>query len=521
MKRELITRNWQCILLNLLILLIFILGYGHFGDIMVDSFREAYIPTQIAEGQVLYKNIFNIYAPLSYLLNTFFCNIFGMHLKVFYFIGLFLTLGIFNFIFLISKKFLQKNYALGISVISIFVGVVSPNVFNYFFPYSYGILYGLFFIFTSIYFGIYKKYPLMYLFYSLAVCCKYEFFLILPLLVYVSGKNHILKNIIALIIPPLFTFIPLFIEGLRIQDLLFSLQFFFVMASSKTLYWFYSVTGLVFRIELLQIYLINFIKLFIPILFIYYYRNIFAYCLVIIYSYFFINQEFLIFAFPFILVLFIQQYFRLNKLQKCIIIVNLLISIKVFFALTIQSYGIYFIPFALINLMILIPKRYKLTVFIVLILCSFSLCIKNIQLLFQKNVRIETSRGVIYTNQEYGNSINDLIKYVEANIPDDETVLVYPEGLCVNFLLNRKSDNKFYSLIPLYVEAFGEDTIIKRLDIKKPQNVIISNYDTSLYYYSYFGQDYAGNIFEYVIKNYNQGKTIGKNLIFMPFTRTK
>ena len=96
---------------------------------------------------------------------------------------------------------------------------------------------------------------------------------------------------------------------------------------------------------------------------------------------------------------------------------------------------------------------------------------------------------------------------------------MYPEGLAINFLSARTSDDKFYSLIPLYVETFGEDLILKRLDLIKPEYIILSNYNTSNYYFSFFGQDYAGEIYSYVLKNYSLEKEFGKNLRFMIYKR--
>ena len=61
MKTDFLKRNWQIILLNIIITLCFILGYGRFGDVIVDSFREAYVPEQMLCGQALYTNIFIVY----------------------------------------------------------------------------------------------------------------------------------------------------------------------------------------------------------------------------------------------------------------------------------------------------------------------------------------------------------------------------------------------------------------------------------------------------------------------------
>ncbi len=507
-------KHWQILLINILIILCFILGYGRFGDVIFDSFREAYIPAQMLKGQVLYKNIFNIYAPFSYLFNALLFKIFGVHLRVIYFAGLFATLGISNLIFLISNKFVNKNYSLGIGLIFICTAVLSPNVFNCFFPYSFGMLYGLLFILSSIYFALNKQFPLAYAMYSFAICSKYEFILLLPLLIYASGFKNWHKNIIALIAPVLITFTPLFIQGVGLENILISYKLTLIMSATKTLYWFYSVTGLVFRPELLPIYLINLIKIAIPVALMYFVRSYFIIPVLLVYCWFISTPELFIYIFPLILIIFIIRFKKLDNKEKFFILASFLVSIKIFFAAALQSYGTYFIPFGLISAFILTPEKLRKAIMIVLLLGAFSFGIKNIQVLKSKNIKLQTEMGTVYTTEYNGNSINELIKYIEKNTQKQDKVLVYPECLAVNVLSNRNSDNKFYSLIPLYIETFGEDLIIKRFEITKPEYIITSNYDTSSYYYSHFGMDYAGKIYSYILKNYKQEAQIGEGLIF-------
>ena len=514
MEKAFFKKHRQIVLINLLIILAFILGYGRFGDIIFDSFREAYIPAQIIKGQVLYKNIFNIYAPFAYLFNALLFKIFGVKLSVLYFAGLFATLGVSNLTFFISNKFFNRNISFCIVLFFICAAVLSGNVFNCFFPYSYGMLYGLLFILSSLYFALNDKYPLAFLMYSFAICSKYEFLLLLPLLFYIAGKKNLRKNILALIVPIVVTFLPLLIQGAGIKNLIVSYQLTMAMSATKTLYWFYSVTGLVFRPELIPIYLENFIKFAIPAAVLYYLKNWLIYPLVFAYCYYIFTPEILIYIFPLILILYVARFTELSKKEKFFVLASLLLSVKIFFALTMQSYGIYFLPFALISVFILLPKRIRSQALIVLVLCGISFGIKNIQTLYSKNVKITASTGSIYTSPYNGNSIKPLVEYISSNTKQVDKVLVYPECLGVNVLASRDSDNKFYSLIPLYVETFGEDVIIKRLDIKKPEYIIVSNYDTSIYYYSYFGKDYAAKIMEYVLNNYEKQTEIGEGLIF-------
>ena len=98
--------------------------------------------------------------------------------------------------------------------------------------------------------------------------------------------------------------------------------------------------------------------------------------------------------------------------------------------------------------------------------------------------------------------LDNTVDFGNNNTQASDRVLVYPEGLKVSVLTGRGSDDKFQSLIPLYVETFGEDLITKRLNITKPEFIITTNYDTSAYYYHKFGKDYAVDIKKYITTNY-------------------
>ena len=129
---------------------------------------------------------------------------------------------------------------------------------------------------------------------------------------------------------------------------------------------------------------------------------------------------------------------------------------------------------------------------------------------------MSTQKGIIKTNIYNGRALNKLINYIESTDKNSK-VVIYPEGLCANFLADRKSDSKFYSLIPLYTETFGEDNIIKRLELIKPDYIIISDYDTSAYYYTKFGQDYAIEIYDWIRNNYKLDTTIDGGMLFEIF----
>lgn len=470
--------NWLILLLEILVITAFTVFYGKFGSIMVDSYREIYIPQQMLEGKVLYKDIFVIYPPLAYFINAVLIKITNNGLNTLLFSGLFSTLGIIFLTYRISKMFTNDFGAFAICLFIISSLILSPNVFNSFLPYSYGILYGILFTLLALYLALRKKYPLTYLFYSLAILCKYEFALLLPLLIVFTGKNNLGKNILTLCLPIFLTLSFLILQGLNLNDINANIEILDLISSSKTLYWFYSVMGLTFRIELIPIYIASFIKFCIPIF-------LFRY------------QENLIWSFPIIFIGFLFRFKKLQKKEIFFIIASLLASIKVFFALTLQSYGAYFLPFALISLMILLPEKIKKIFAILLIIWSLLIGGFNVKNLTQKETEL-----------------NIITNYIKTNTKPSDTVLVYPECLYVNIKAERKSDNKLYSLIPLYIETFGEDLVIKRLSLLKPEFIVINNYDTSDYYYKEFGNDYAKNIVKWIQENYNLVTIIEDKWIF-------
>ncbi len=515
--KNVIKQNWRILLLEAFVLLAFMVFYGQFGDIMVDSYREVYIPKQVLEGSALYKDIFVIYPPLSYLINTLLMKFFGTSLTVLYTAGLFATFGIIYLTYKISEYFLDAKFSFGICLFIISGLILSPNVFNSFFPYSYGILYGILSTLLSIYFVLHKKYPLTYMFCSLAILCKYEFFLLLPILICWTKKELWVKNSISFIIPIGITTSIILAQGVRLDDILSTLNIITLMGQTKTLHWFYSIMGLEFRLEHLTLYIINIIKFLIPLGLILIipkmHKHIKLHNAYIVYACFFTfiaitlfafsYQDVLIFTYPLILISLMIRFKKLSLAERFFVITTLLISLKVFFALTLQAYGVYFLPFALISLFIVTPQDYRKNILIAIILWSFSIGIQNGLTLAQKDMT----------------KLNRVASYVSQRSLETDIIVTYPECLGINVLSNRKSDNKFYSLIPLYVETFGEDLVKKRLELIKPEYIITNNYDTSAYYFKSFGNDYATSIMEWINKNYYIETIIDEHWEFKIFKR--
>ena len=298
--KNFVKNHWQILLLQMLTIMAFALFCDNYGDCMIDSFRELYIPQQILQGNALYKDIFIVYPPLAYLINAFILKIFGNVNSLMY-LGLFVTLGILAYTDRVATFFLNKLYATSIVLFIISAFILSPNVFNPFLPYSFGILYGILFTLICIDKITHNKHTEAYLYCSLAILCKYEFILLLPLLIFWTKTKNWKQNLLALTLPIALTSIILLIQGTRLEDIKTTFEIICIMSQTKTLHWFYSIMGLEFRIELIPIYIINVIKFILPVFWIKF-------------------QEIIIWTMPTILILGFFRYKKLNSLEKFFIL---------------------------------------------------------------------------------------------------------------------------------------------------------------------------------------------------------
>ena len=63
-------------------------SWAHWGSPTVDCGREAYVPSVLAQGKTLYKDVWYPYGPAAPYLNSLLFRLFGVHLNVLYVAGL-------------------------------------------------------------------------------------------------------------------------------------------------------------------------------------------------------------------------------------------------------------------------------------------------------------------------------------------------------------------------------------------------------------------------------------------------
>ncbi len=116
-------------------------SWGKIQYAIWDVGREVEIPTRILAGQVLYRDVETFYGPLAYYANALVLLVFGQHLQVFYAIGLSLTLVATLLFYRLARRLTNARWAALSTVYILIQCALSPGLFNFIMPYSYGGVY--------------------------------------------------------------------------------------------------------------------------------------------------------------------------------------------------------------------------------------------------------------------------------------------------------------------------------------------------------------------------------------------
>lgn len=540
--REFYIKNKPLIILWLLCITALIIFMGHYSNILFDVGRETYYPQRILEGKVLYKDLFNIYGPFSYLWNAFLYKIFGINLRALYISGTICSIAIVSGVYLIAKRFLNTSLSFAIGLFTIVTGVCANHLFNYTFPYSWAMLYGTVGFLYSVYFLIkYKDNEnpnflyLSGLLAGFAAANKYDFIIYSIFLfcvsIFTKNKKSILNFITSFMVFPILSFGILFLQGLRIEDLIVAMQEIQKLMNTKTLEYFYSNQGVLFSPAVFPVWIYNLLATGIPLgLMMLSYRfyekiKIVSIALITIFAlvgYKLLSPALFAFLTP---LLFLVSIFGYKKIKTNIPLLLVIISaigasFKTFWGLTPMSYGCYYTPIVLIAffgvMFTFINEKYQKIAALFLIFVSFSFL--NVYLFKRTTTtgKISSPHGTIYTYKQNADNINNILSILNNDENVNSTALIYPEGMIINFLSknNIKSDDYYNSLLPLYLESMGEEKFQKVLDEKNPKFIILTSQNTSDYYFNHICTNYAFNFCNQVEQEYQQEATFNGDIAF-------
>lgn len=535
-------------------------GSAYVINPIIDSGREFYIPVRMLGGEVLYKDIFNIYGALSYQINALAYMIFGVHLRALTIFGV-LNFGLIvsTVVFIIGEflkidktkeKFCYEN--LGILFFAftlIAVSFINFSIFNFIAPYAFAMTYGLSAFLLSVLFLIKfsKNERLLHsslacLFAGCAVACKYEFlayfiFVIAYLLFRKNNFKNIIVNALSLLIIPTISYGILFLQGMSISDLVNTSHVLKAMANTESLKFLYSnFTGTYFSWKLFCYGLLKTSMLLIlgAIAFFavkFSKKDKFLNFLVLIFTcfgmYFIGISGFALFAIlHFIIYLVFFKKIFANKPLFVFMTAVLLLSLKTFFVVNIENYGIYTLPFILFSLIFFVSensdnnekiRNFTNVATLIFVGILVSLCFSNVIGLKNRDyISVDNPRfnnmltfpiSGIFTNKHVAKVFQESADYVKKTTEPKDRVVVLPESQFFNFVTKRPADNLYDSLTPMYFEAFGEENVIRHFEETKPEYFILNNRNTGDYGKRFICEDYAQNFCTFVYNNYDKIKT--------------
>jgi hypothetical protein len=132
------------------------LSWLKWGDLIVDTGREMYVPLRLARGAVLYKDIFYLYGPFSPYFHAFLFKMSDEHLSALIFSGI-LTAGLTTLlIYKTSRFFLNRFFSTLAALIFVTVCAFGHYLlltnYNFIIPYSYPAIHALLFSLAALYF---------------------------------------------------------------------------------------------------------------------------------------------------------------------------------------------------------------------------------------------------------------------------------------------------------------------------------------------------------------------------------
>jgi hypothetical protein len=103
-----------------------------------------------------------------------------------------------------------------------------------------------------------------------------------------------------------------------------------------------------------------------------------------------------------------------------------------------------------------------------------------------------------------GGALNRVLAVLTIASGPQDTLVMLPEGLMVNYLARRANPTGQLNFTPPAIIMYGEDRMLDALRHDAPDWIGVSNVDTSEYGAALFGRDYGQLISEWISQQYER-----------------
>lgn len=105
--------------------------------------------------------------------------------------------------------------------------------------------------------------------------------------------------------------------------------------------------------------------------------------------------------------------------------------------------------------------------------------------------------------------VNAVLSQIQNRLKSEQTLLVLPEGVMLNYLSRRATPTRYINFMPPELAAFGESEMMSALATHPADYVAIVHKDTTEYGARFFGRDYGRQFMEWVEARYRTVNTFG------------
>lgn len=127
-----------------------------------------------------------------------------------------------------------------------------------------------------------------------------------------------------------------------------------------------------------------------------------------------------------------------------------------------------------------------------------------------KNYPVAEGRDKFYTFAPHGMIMNSVLEQINLSMTDRDTFIVVPEGIMLNYLSRRINPSRYFEFTPNFIEAIGEENMLRDISLARPSFIIYSEKDTSEHGAKYFGYDYALMIDSWIADHYDNVLLLGE-----------
>lgn len=103
----------------------------------------------------------------------------------------------------------------------------------------------------------------------------------------------------------------------------------------------------------------------------------------------------------------------------------------------------------------------------------------------------------------FGSDTERFLQWAQTHLQPDDTFVTFPQGVTLNFLTKHLISGRHVTYMPAELTAYDERSMLIELMADPPDYFVFINHDTSVYGNMVLGQNYAINLFSWVITHYS------------------